>query len=115
MADQIPKANRQIVQGRAFGRCERCHKIELNGDLHHRRVRGIGGSRRTDRHDPSGLLYLCRTCHDWTHNHPFDARDLGLIVSRNSTSRYCDIPVVDLYGRARLLDDEGSWTEVSDA
>jgi hypothetical protein len=29
-------------------------------------------------------VYLCTTCHEWVHAHPFEARGVGLIVSRHT-------------------------------
>lgn len=29
-------------------------------------------------------IYLCRTCHDWVHAHPFEAKAAGWIVPRSN-------------------------------
>lgn len=116
MADQIPKANQQIVQGRAFGRCERCLTATLSGDHHHRRVRGMGGSKAPDRHDPSNLVWLCRSCHNWAHGNPVVATAAGFIVPRSSGTRPLDVPITDLAGHTRYLDNEGQYLkEAADA
>jgi len=109
MGDQIPRANRQIVQGRAFGRCERCLTVELNGDHHHRRVRGMGGSKAPDRHDPANLVWLCRGCHDWAHSNPVAAAEAGFIVPRSSGRHPLEVPITNLAGETKWLDNEGQY------
>lgn len=109
MADQIPKQNRQTVQGRAFGRCERCLKATLCGHLHHRRPKGLGGSKRSDRHDVSNLVYLCPEDHSWAHNNPLDAIAAGYLVPRSSGMSPLAVPIKDLSGQTLFLDDEGQY------
>jgi hypothetical protein len=48
-------------------------------------------------HCPCNGVFLCSTCHQWVHSHPFDARGLGLIVSRHVESP-STVPVVGHYG-----------------
>lgn len=119
MADPIPTANRQLVQGRAFGRCERCHRPAIVAHLHHRRPKGMGGSSAPDRHAVSALVQLCPGCHDWAHDHPADAAVTGFMVPRSSGLSPSEVPIRDLSGRARYLDDEGQYLnepmEVPDA
>jgi hypothetical protein len=109
MADQIPRANRQIVQGRAFGRCERCLTATLCGDLHHRRPKGLGGSKAADRHDVGNLVYVCRSCHAWCHGNPTDAAETGFIVPRSSGTHFTAVPITNLVGQTRFLDNEGQY------
>jgi hypothetical protein len=87
MVDQLPKQNRQVVQGRAFGRCERCLQANLCGDLHHRRPKGLGGSKAPDRHDVANLVYVCRFCHSWAHGNPKDAAAAGFLVPDGTRSK----------------------------
>lgn len=48
-------------------------------DVHHK------AGRRGDAYlDETTWLAVCRTCHDWIHAHPAEARKLGLIVERKS-------------------------------
>lgn len=109
MADRVPTANRQIVMGRAFGHCERCLHATLAGDPHHRRVRGMGGSKAPDRHDPSNLVWVCRPCHDWIHAHPKESATTGFIVPRSSNVLPFAVPITDLNGHVRYLDNEGQY------
>ena len=113
MADQIPKVNRQLVQGRAFGRCERCLEATLCGHLHHRRPKGLGGSKAPDRHDVSNLVYLCPADHSWAHGNPSEAAESGFIVPRSSGNHPLDVPITDLTGQTRYLDNEGQYLKES--
>ena len=109
MADQIPKTNRQLVQGRAFGRCERCLKTTLCGHLHHRRPKGLGGSKAPDRHDVSNLVYLCPEDHSWAHGNPLEAIAAGYLVPRSSGLSPLLVPIKDLSGHMRFLDNLGQY------
>lgn len=109
MVDQIPKANRQIVQGRAFGLCERCLTATLFGDHHHRRVRGMGGSKAADRHDPANLVWLCRPCHDWAHANPKAAAATGFLIPRSSGLSPLSVPITGVLGQVRYLDNSGQY------
>jgi 5-methylcytosine-specific restriction protein A len=109
MGDQIPKQNRQTVQGRAFGRCERCLKATLCGHLHHRRPKGLGGSKAPDRHDVSNLVYLCPDDHSWAHNNPLDAIAAGYLVPRSSGLSPLMVPIKDMAGQTLFLDNEGQY------
>lgn len=109
MADQIPIENRQLVQGRAFGRCERCLKATLCGHHHHRRPKGIGGSRLPDRHDVANLVWLDAQCHRWVHDHPADSAESGFIVPRSSGRHPLEVPITDLAGQTRFLDNLGQY------
>jgi hypothetical protein len=106
---------RQLVQGRALGCCERCLEWAPDAHHHHRRVRGMGGSKATNRHDPSNLVQLCPVCHKWVHDNPAESVATGFMVPRNSPLSPFDVPVVDLAGVSRLLDDEGSFEVVEHA
>lgn len=118
MADKIPKANRQTVQGRAFGRCERCLRPTLSGHLHHRRPKGLGGSSAPDRHDVSNLVHLCPDCHSWAHSYPNGATENGYLIPRSSGMSPLEVPIIDLADVARWLDNDGQYLrdapEVSD-
>jgi hypothetical protein len=45
-------------------------------------VHHVAGRKGSDPHNPTKLRLLCRLAHDWSHQHPREARRLGLMVSR---------------------------------
>lgn len=83
-ATSIPEHSREQVKGREMGRCLRCGSPAPNGHWHHRRTR-----RRRNEHTHCACngVWLCPGCHRWVHDHPFEAKAAGFIVSR-----YADEP-----------------------
>ena len=93
-------AARPIVHDRSKGMCERCC-AERATDMYPRQLRRHGD------HQPANLADLCRTCHNWAHGNPAQARKAGFIVSGSVDPR--TVPLEHgLYGRVRL-DDKGGW------
>jgi hypothetical protein len=67
------------IQVRARGRCEAATAGAPGAcagpmDGHHRLPRSKGG-----RDVPSNALWVCRRHHDWIHQHPAAATELGLL------------------------------------
>lgn len=77
MSKRIPDQQRSVVKVRDNWRCVRCGS--KGSEWHHRRSRSVVDDHR---HCACNGVWLCKACHDWTHAHPFEARALGLIVSR---------------------------------
>jgi len=50
--------------------------------LHHVKTKGPGGTSDPDRDAPRNLALLHDECHRWAHDHPREARALGLLESR---------------------------------
>jgi hypothetical protein len=53
------------------------------------------------RHCPCNGVWLCPTCHTWAHGHPFEAKALGLIVSRH-VAEPGGVTLTTWYGTVRL-------------
>jgi len=70
-------AVRRLIRQRSGGQCE----IGLPGcqegarHLHHRKLRSRGGT-----NDAHNLLDACAACHDWVHDNPAKATELGLQI-----------------------------------
>lgn len=98
---------RRIVWERCGGQCE-ITGVELDYDtfdLHHRRPKGMGGTRRADRDAVECLLALHPTIHNGArhsvHQNPRWSRPLGYLVSK-----HVDFPgmvPVRLLGRSWVL------------
>ena len=56
-----------------FARC-----LRRATDVHEILPRSAGGSIS----EPGNLLRVCRFCHEWVHEHPAEAREIGLLLSR---------------------------------
>lgn len=104
----IPEKSRKAVMARSDGRCEICGDQGTN--THHRRPRGMGGSKNPDTNLPANLLRVCGSgnvsgCHGWLESHRHAAFDLGHLVHQgHDPSR---VPVW-LHGRGFvLLDNRG--------
>lgn len=92
---------------RAKGRCERCC---AGGrlDVHHRRARKAGGTKRPEINSPENLLVLCRSCHHAitnTNGHRADYEFEGLVI-REDLRDSADVKVL-LAGGWFLLDSSG--------
>jgi 5-methylcytosine-specific restriction protein A len=105
-----------LVLARSGGLCERCRSRPAE-QIHHRCARQAGGSRHTPWiNRPSNLAHLCGTnasrCHGYaTENRGGVAYDTGWVVRRGVADQAggChSIPVVDIYGQAWLLADDGT-------
>lgn len=71
---------RQAVIDRDQRRCVRCG--EPMAHIHHRRPRGMGGSRDPLTNRTANLVCLCPGCHDWIERHRADAYRDGWLVHR---------------------------------
>jgi hypothetical protein len=102
VSSHIPTKSREIVRTRERGLCTRCRG--RGTEWHHRRSRSV---RDAHQHCPCNGVLLCKTCHDWVHANPFEARALGLIVSRYRIPSEMQVEH-NLYGWAWLT-CTGTW------
>lgn len=97
------------VRARDDHRCVRCCESDMGTPLstHHRRNRGMGGSRWPGINLPSNLLTLCGSgttgCHGWVTDHPREAMAAGLVVSKFADPTA--MPVYTWRGWVQLTDD----------
>ena len=57
---------RKLVRERAENRCQECGAFTPFGEVHHQRLRGMGGGFRDDKLE--NLIYNCAVCHRSHHN-----------------------------------------------
>lgn len=96
-----------LVLARCEGVCEICGQARFE-QLHHRRARGMGGTRRVSTNTASALLALCRKCHALVESERTDARSAGWLVDQAAEPRNV---AVTRRGRTVLLDDFGGTTD----
>lgn len=111
------KAVRDLIAARSEGVCELMIPLVCTGrgeQAHHRRPRGIGGSRRDDTNLASNGLWLCASCHAYIESHRTEALEKGWLLRQptRSSAAPADIPVV-YRGVTRHLTDLGLLQEVS--
>lgn len=99
---------RETVLNRAGYMCELCHGSLSVMSLHHRRPRGMGGTKASWIHDAGNLLALCGTgttgCHGKVESFRARAYDFGWLVNYGFMPHL--IPFADLLGNWWLLHDE---------
>lgn len=93
-----------MVIARAGERCERCGAP--GADIHHRRARGMGGSRDPHANLPGNLVLLCRGCHDWIESRRSWAYGQGWLIPHDVriNPETVSVPTA-MHGRVLLADD----------
>lgn len=80
---------RHAIYQRAFFECEFCGQENFaHGiSIHHRKPRGMGGTKKKEINDPSNLLLLCGSgttgCHGWIESNREQAYEMGLLVRQS--------------------------------
>lgn len=78
-------------------------------NLHHRRTRGMGGTKRPESNLPANLLVLCGSgtqgCHGWVTQNPDLARERGYVVRQHADPE--QVPVV-AHGAWVFLRNDGT-------
>jgi 5-methylcytosine-specific restriction enzyme A len=105
------KRTKELVFLRAGGRCERCGWIEKASEYHHRRPRGMGGSRASDTNTAANCLLLCHYCHAKVESERDKSVWLGYLVPQGQNPS--ETPVWRLKEWV-LLDDYGYVTPVEE-
>ena len=104
-------AVRRIITERSQHFCERCG-MEQGVEIHHRRARGMGSTKRPNTNLPANGLNLCRDCHSDIEAHRHNARAYGWLLRQNQEP--AEVPV--LYrGIWVRLDDLGNLYDVEAA
>lgn len=109
-------STRKAVIARANGCCERCgRRITGEYSIHHRKPRGMGGTKDEAVNLPSNLVLLCGSattpdgCHTSVEKFRQAALNTGWIVTR--TADPAKVPVKFPTGRWYLLNEDGTLTE----
>lgn len=112
-------ATLEKVWSRENGQCARCG-VSVSGvrglhySFHHRRPRGMGGSREPWVNLPGNIVLVCGSgvsgCHGEIESRRDQARVDGFLVSANGVHKPVDSPLLHFRFGWVLLDDFGKWT-----
>lgn len=111
------EATRELVWARAGGACEICSTPLHNQirSLHHRRRRGMGGSRAPWINSPANLMLLCGSgtlgCHGMVEHNRAVGYDSGWLLRDGELPAETPVEVTVL-GRV-LLTDDGTYEDVA--
>lgn len=103
---------RDAIYRRAFFECEFCgtESFSFGISIHHRKPRGMGGTKKKEINDPSNLLLLCGSgttgCHGWIESHREQAYEMGLLVKQSDNP--VEILIMDRSGNKWKLGDDFS-------
>lgn len=110
-ATGFSKVVRDLVAERSGGVCELLIPVVCTGMaqvMHHRRPRGIGGTRRVDTNEPSSALHICDACHRHLEvSERGVARRNGWLVSQHASP--VNVPVLYRSRVWLLLTNEGGF------
>ncbi len=105
--------NREIIKNRANGSCEVCGvTLRVYAQIHHRRPRGMGGTKQQVAGSPANGLYVHQKCHETIERNRSTGLRKGWLVRQGDDP--VQVPVQLWYGW-RLLRDDGSVEVVDDA
>lgn len=98
---------RKTVTDRAGGACELCFRPDAN-NVHHRRPRGMGGSKLGWIDEPENLLFLCGSgttgCHGFIESRRAASYQLGWLLRVGFVPAH--VPYCDLTGQWWLLTED---------
>ena len=100
-----------LVKSRAGWACEHCGtQSSLRWSIHHRKPRGMGGSKDLLANKAANLLLLCGSgtegCHGWVESNRTKSYELGLLVHTWETSSEVPVEVFG-YGSCMLSNEGG--------
>jgi hypothetical protein len=110
MAGEFSPETREAIKFRAGYLCERCG-ANWGEEIHHRRPRGMGSSKRPATAGAANGVFLCGPCHRWIESNRNDARDDGWICPQHAEPSEWPLDRLGL-GRPVLLDDAGNFEVV---
>jgi hypothetical protein len=100
---------RAIIRQRSDSWCEYCGK-QRGTEIHHRRPRGMGGTRRESSNTASNGLLLCGDCHRWAESDRAEALLYGVLLLQIQNPLKSS---VKYRGQYVYLDDRGNLLEVA--
>lgn len=106
----FPRPVIELVTARSQNYCEcmstGCTLIAEH--IHHRRPKGLGGTRRPESQWASNALHVCLRCHLKIHAMPTWSRTHGFLVRQADDP--ATVPLYWRFSQTLLLNDTGSFT-----
>ena len=96
---------RNQIKKRSKERCEVCGALALHPQIHHRRPRGMGGSKDPVTGSAANGMWIHATCHSKIESERSWALDRGYLVRQSDDPR--EVPI-KIFGLWWLLDEEGN-------
>ena len=93
-----------MVYERSGGVCEQCGLRSVNVQYHHRRPRGMGGSRAKDTNSASNCVLVCEQCHRFIESYRHEFLERGWLVAQGKSPG--ETPIWR-HSHWVLLDDHG--------
>jgi hypothetical protein len=101
---KFTEKTRQAILGRSKGKCEKCGGfVGEGGQIHHRKARGMGGTKNPESRSLANALYVHPSCHAWIESHREKSYENGWLV--HSWQESTKIPVHRGHDWVTLLDD----------
>lgn len=104
---KFSETTKLLVLERAKGKCELCGLPASNFQLHHRRPRGMGGSKKKETGDAANALLVHSKCHAWIESNRKQAMEFGYLVSQYANPK--DVPLLRSQEWV-LLSEDGSFS-----
>lgn len=102
---------RAMIVERENGLCA-LHHAHIGEQIHHRRPRGQGSSRRAATNSVANGLLVCAACHDWIERNRASALAAGWLVQQDAEPT--DVPV-RYRGVLVMLDNDGGLDYLEDS
>ena len=111
LSSAFSKLVRSIIDERARGCCELCGMPVESPQYHHRRPRGIGGTKRVETGQAQNALLLHQKCHTRVESNRLEAYESGWLVAQSADPG--DVPV-RLWDGWFVLDSLGARNPVTE-
>ena len=102
---------RDLIRKRSKQRCEMCGAVALYHQVHHRRPRGMGGSKDPASGSPANGMWVHPSCHAKIESNREQAYDKGYLVHQGKNPAEVPVKVGRLW---YLLDENGGRSLVTD-
>lgn len=109
MSNGFPKHVRELIIHRALGLCEHCRKPSQQLQIHHRRPRGMGGSKDAKTNTAANGVLVCDKCHRFIESYRKEHQNIGWLVNQGKNP--AEIPIW-MHKAWLLLTEEGTFTPV---